>query len=187
MTSTSSTMSDSKAQMISFLKKNGSEISSHFDENGKHQSLVDNPLFKNKTNYNIGELPTSAEQSALISSFCTKHNIPQELKYVYELVAHTGGELSIGSWQFLSIQKSDEMSNGKLHMLDIAIQYAGMGHIEVLTMDKDTKEFFVRADGGSNGFEREDYFEKYKTMKPSESGDYEMMTFTQALHMMIEL
>ena len=72
-------------------------------------------------------------------------------------------------------------------MLDIAIQYAGMGHIEVLTMDKDTKEFFVRSDGGSNDFEREDYFEKYKTMKPTESGDYEMMTFTQALHMMIEL
>jgi hypothetical protein len=187
MTSTSSTMSDSKAQMISFLKKNGSKISLHFDENGKPQSLVDNPWFNNKTNYNIGELPTSAEQSALISSFCTKHNIPQELKYVYELVAHTGGEFSIGIWQFLSIQKSDEMSNGKLHMLDIAIQYAGMGHIEVLTMDKDTKEFFVRSDGGSNDFEREDYFEKYKTMKPTESGDYEMMTFTQALHMMIEL
>jgi hypothetical protein len=41
----------------------------------------------------------------------------------------------------------------------------GLGHIEVLRMDIENGDLFIQPDGGSNGYERFDYWEQYKTQK----------------------
>jgi hypothetical protein len=46
---------------------------------------------------------------------------------------------------------------------DVGLTYMGMGHVMVLSMDKKSNKFFFRHDGGSNGYERDDNYNKYKT------------------------
>ena len=59
-------------------------------------------------------------------------------------------------------------NNGKiflacvLSIIDLATCYHGMGHIMVLGLDKKNNTFFIRRDGGSNGWDRKAYFDKYE-------------------------
>ena len=44
--------------------------------------------------------------------------------------------------------------------LMLAFRYLGMGHIEVISCDLNSHLLFKRYDGGSNGYDREDNYNK---------------------------
>lgn len=66
----------------------------------------------------------------------------------------------LSRWTFLSEleieeRKQDAIRCGQARLVDLAIAYAGMGHVHVLSMDPATGTVFQRMDGGGNGWERE--------------------------------
>ena len=61
-------------------------------------------------------------------------------------------------------------------VFDIAFQYAGMGHIVVLSCDLDNHLLFKRRDGGSNDYDRE---VNYKNLLNYKAANYKHMYFTQ--------
>lgn len=69
-------------------------------------------------------------------------------------------------WQFFS---PDEMASRQdafgSKFIDIALQYQGMGHVNVIGYIPSTKKFFMRPDGGANGYERAEHFETYSGEK----------------------
>lgn len=50
--------------------------------------------------------------------------------------------------------------------MDFAFRYAGMGHVEVYFVDKETKRAYRRTDGGANGFERKDNHQRHLAYTP---------------------
>lgn len=69
----------------------------------------------------------------------------------------------VGDWKFLSpneIKKYEKGYNSK-GWIDIALNYLGVGWIGVIGYMKDSDTFFIRIDGGSNGYDRAFNCDKY--------------------------
>lgn len=57
-------------------------------------------------------------------------------------------------WTFFSKQSiQDRHKELDLKYADVAIRYGGMGYVYVLAWDLRAEKFFIRLDGGSNGFD----------------------------------
>ena len=62
-------------------------------------------------------------------------------------------------WTFLSEDEIETRAAafceaGQLRCVDMAVRYAGMGHVHVLTYDLQSQMVFVQLDGGSNQYDR---------------------------------
>jgi hypothetical protein len=64
---------------------------------------------------------------------------------------------------------SDGGGNGGSLWIDIGLVYRGLGHVLTLRMDIRNGELFMQPDGGSNGWEREEYYNKYINQVPDKS------------------
>ena len=51
-------------------------------------------------------------------------------------------------------RKAAHEAEGQARMVDLAVAYAGMGHVHVISYDPVTGSFFRGLDGGSNGWDR---------------------------------
>ena len=79
-------------------------------------------------------------------------------------------KLLIEIWIFQTILNNISLKIVDVHkrstiydnIIDLATCYHGMGHIIVLGLDKKSNTFFIRRDGGSNGWDRKAYFDKYE-------------------------
>ena len=99
------------------------------------------------------------------------NNADLGLKMFYYLLGDENLQVSFNDFTFLNLKDIENRSDEYDHMLDIAVKYVGMGHVVMLTLDKNTGLFFFRRDGGSNGYDREAYYQKYKTLDPSKYTD----------------
>ena len=70
-------------------------------------------------------------------------------------------EFSIKGYNFFTLKEIHERSKIYKHFYDIGLTYFGMGHIIVLSYSPKLKKFFLREDGGANGYEREAHFKFY--------------------------
>ena len=96
-----------------------------------------------------------------VNKLVDQYKILLQLQMLYFIVGKNNAEISFGPLQFLKLDDIIERSKIYTKILDLAVIYCGMGHVIVLSMDKNTQQFFFRPDGGSSGYEREDYFNKY--------------------------
>jgi hypothetical protein len=88
--------------------------------------------------------------------------IPDALREVYARYPIDTEFSTAHGWTFLS---EDELKRrweampmvgeGRRSMVDLAIAYAGMGHVTVLSYDPITDGVFTGLDGGANGWDRE--------------------------------
>ena len=84
------------------------------------------------------------------------HNIQR----MYKIIGDPDKEVYIGYWTIMSLNDViDRFKNLKdpkqERVFDIALRYAGMGHVDILSCDLKTHKLFMRHDGGSNGWERQ--------------------------------
>jgi hypothetical protein len=68
-----------------------------------------------------------------------------------------------GHYTFLSPKDITDRNVFDGKMFDIFIKYWGMGHVFVYYFVPATGMFCMREDGGSNGWEREDHYNKYSS------------------------
>lgn len=112
--------------------------------------------------------------------------LPYELQQLYFCVNDINTEIKIKDWTFLTLKKMMERSKLYENILDIATSYMDMGHIYVLSYDTKNHTFFIRHDGGSNGYDREYYFNHYKTLDTDIiNQDMIYNTFTNVLSFII--
>lgn len=82
-------------------------------------------------------------------------------------------------YRSIDIERIFELKDNYKHFIDFFYKYIGMGHMELISMCFHTQKFFIRRGGGSNGFEREDNYLKYKDFKLNEN--IESFTFEEIL------
>ena len=95
-----------------------------------------------------------------------KYNIPNDLYNLF--LKNINLETSIcfeSEYRSLDIERIFELKENYNHFIDFFYRYIGMGHMELISMCIYTQKFFIRRAGGSNGFEREDNYLKYKDFK----------------------
>ena len=87
-------------------------------------------------------------------------------------------EIYINEWTIMSMQnmieRFESVSTDGILALDIAFRYSGLGYIKVLFYDPINQCYFIRWDGGSNGYDREDNYNKLKQYKYDGSMNYQM-------------
>ena len=88
---------------------------------------------------------------------------PDELKELYILINNIKNEYVVSYWVIKSLSDviedfmiMKEFSENKI--IDFASTYIGMGWVYMIAYDPTSKSFFIRRDGGSNGWDREENF-----------------------------
>lgn len=86
--------------------------------------------------------------------------MPEELRDVYARYPSDTEFSTCRGWTFLSEDEAKRRWEatvaevGQTRMVDLAIAYAGMGHVTVLSYDPITGNVFTGLDGGANGWDR---------------------------------
>ena len=95
-----------------------------------------------------------------IETMISKLPISEELKQLYHMIGTQDKQCSINGWVILSL--NDVCNDYELmkeytdnEIVDFARCYIGMGYYYMCAYDSKTSSYFVRRDGGSNGFDRE--------------------------------
>lgn len=99
--------------------------------------------------------------------------LPEELISIYQKYSDDTEFKTDCGWTFLSEQDISEnhekfKKNNQKRVIDIALRYMGMGHVELLVYDPDTKMVFMDRDGGSNGWDRESNWQRRINMDVGE-------------------
>ena len=102
----------------------------------------------------------------LIENKLNQIELLEEIKNFYREIGTTSQEIYINEWILLSIENIIKMSENykkdNINTIDFAYKYLGLGHVKVAFYDKKFNRILYRHDGGSNGYDREDNFEKLK-------------------------
>ena len=93
--------------------------------------------------------------------------LPEEIKELYHTLDDDMTEIKFNDITFMSLNEIATRASNMENIISIGTIYRVMGHVFVLSIDKKSNKFFLRCDGGSNGFEREDYYIHYKTLDTS--------------------
>ena len=128
-------------------------------------SVLDNPFGIVSGGIKV-TIERNAEVNHIINELCELYSFPIELKYFYNLCQLPTQELVLNNCTFLSLNRIKEMSekyrsHGQDDFIDIIIKYAGMGHYVVYSWNKKHMKYVIRYDGGSNGYERDENYDKY--------------------------
>ena len=142
--------------ILPYLKE--SKDDGHFD-------CTINPFFMPPENIDIKEQHV-IKQTIVLKNYEIVFN--KYLLMMYNMLRDTKTQMITNKhWILFSLeeiyQKSRDYksSYNQISWTDIGLVYRGMGHVEVLRMDITNGELFFQPDGGSNGYDRQDYFDKY--------------------------
>ena len=118
---------------------------------------------------NEGKLEVSNEIVIEVKEKCdfikSKYNIPKE---IYELLLKNRNLetcVVINDYYLYSIKEILDLREYYTNFIDLFFTYIGMGNMLTISMCVHTNKFFLRRAGGSNGFERDDNYLKYKDYK----------------------
>jgi len=135
---------------------------------------VDAPFFNPDvdTSTTIEIMSMSTKDNAVVTALANKLRLPPTLTRIYELLDSYQREFTYHNFTFFTINEMTRRreileQNGQNNICDIATAYLGMGHVIVLSWDRANKTFFMRIDGGANGYEREDYWNFIRTYDTS--------------------
>jgi hypothetical protein len=133
------------------------------------EGTVSNSIDDNNT---VTEHPfffSSATNGISINDFNNKCEIKEEHKQflhpellkLYEKIGYNK-EYLFKSYTFLTLNELIKRKGTYENLYDIALTYLGLGHILVISYHPKSERFFFRMDGGSNGYDREANYNKYK-------------------------
>jgi hypothetical protein len=97
-----------------------------------------------------------------------KYNFPPELSnlfFKYKTYKNSGLNCDGSRFSFPELEWIYNSSKRFPNFVDVVLRYEGMGHYLVVSWDKNRKVFFIRGDGGSNGYERADNEKRYESLE----------------------
>jgi hypothetical protein len=102
----------------------------------------------------------------ILSEIQKNYEIPREITYLYLGLKDDQDTIRNQDFTFFNLKTINKNSagmreDGQMDYVDIAMSYAGMGHFWVFSWHKEERKYFMRLDGGSNGYEANDNYERY--------------------------
>lgn len=147
--------------------------------------VMNNPFFIQPETVNI-DIHAHPNLDLYISSL-NKLDTPvvfnQWLMMTYVLSGSPNRAIAIREWTIYSLNQAIKNvmqlkeQNSTITWTNIGHRYMGLGHVEVLRMDIESGDLFIQPDGGSNGYERLDYWEMYKNQKINKEQTIDFTTF----------
>ena len=157
-----------KNKILEILKN--ATVSSDSYDSSKQSFFTQNPetelnitSTRNNKTENIQIENNEIENNEIIDLSMLPKGINKNIILLYEMFNEKNKEIYLNNWTFISINRAIEIynyyyKNNRTDIFDIAYQYIGMGHIKVLSCDLTTHLLFIRPDGGSNSWDRQDSF-----------------------------
>lgn len=128
-------------------------------------SVRDTVFFQNPATHKFESDGTNLPQKYI--TFMNKFNFPMKLKLFWLILGNVNDEIKTPEFTIMDLKKIESQKDTYSGFIDIGVRYAGMGHVIVLSLDMESGKLFLRMDGGSNGFDREDNWRFYQNKKPS--------------------
>lgn len=137
-------------------------------------NTVDAPFFNpdvdNKVT--IDRMSMSTKDNAVITELANTLRFPPSFTRIYELLDSDEREFTFHNFTFFTINEMKRRrdifkTKAQSIICDVATAYLGMGHVVVLSWSSENNVFFMRIDGGGNGYEREDYWNFIRTYDTS--------------------
>lgn len=113
-----------------------------------------------------------------VQALAERLNMPPLVKYAYLHIADPTREFAAQGWTFMGVDLVEKRvalyeEHGQLRIADLAFRSIGMGHVEVLTLDRRTGTVMARHDGGSNGWDRQAHWEAALALQPTDTQELE--------------
>lgn len=124
----------------------------------KEYWVTNHPFFRSLATNNISI--KDINNSIIIQDQHEMFLHPEILK-LYKIIGYDK-EYNYKNYTFMTLNEIIERKNNYNYFYDIALTYMGMGHILLISYYPTKKKFFFRRDGGSNGYDRQEYYNKYK-------------------------
>ena len=142
---------------------------------------IDKPFFAHDPDANIEQIK---EESDLIMSKLKELCLHKDIENFF-LSNQSLQEIYIKNWSLMSLDAIIERYNickkDNINIYDIGFTYKGMGHVKVAFYDPKLEKIFYRIDGGANGYDRIDNYNKLKTYS-SETNNNPGLTFQDFLN-----
>lgn len=162
-------------QSIEQLQLDFSEISHKIKITKKEYTfdVMNNPFFIQPSTVNIKNIQNTNLDLyiTLLNSLDTSIIFNKLMIMTYIFTGNPNIGITIGEWtlysfnQIIDFIKKLKYENSKITWTNIGHRYMGLGHIEVLRMDLENGDLFIQPDGGSNDYERLDYWNMYQNQK----------------------
>lgn len=127
-----------------------------------------NTLNKLFSSLNDKWIPNQLNQEGqnVLSEIQKNYEIPKELTYLYLGLKNQEDSIIYQDFTFLNLNSINKYAkemrqDDQEEYIDIAVSYIGMGHYWVVSWHKDQRKYFIRMDGGSNGYDAKDNYERY--------------------------
>lgn len=109
---------------------------------------------------------------------------PEDLENLYRYIGNPYVEYYLSKWTIMSLKNvtkrfSIMRKNNQKRVIDFAFAYIGSGHIMVAAVDPIDGQIFYRYDGGSNGYERGDYWNFIQTYTPTNDHKVSFASFAK--------
>ncbi len=136
----------------------------------KEESATNHPFFRSLATNNISIKDIN---NSIIIQDQEKIFLHPEILKLYEIIGYDK-EYNYKNYTFMTLNEIIERKNNYTNFYDIALTYIGMGHILLISYYPTKNNFFFRRDGGSNGYDREEYYNKYKNfiIEENENEEY---------------
>ena len=141
------------------IKKNLKKIVDIINEYGQitDGNIIQRPYF----NTNDSKKYIKKENELSLEQYSFLEHLPIYLQYIYSVV-ESKEELIINHFTFFSLNNLIERNNLYKYNIDLGLIYLGMGHILALSYSITKKKFFWKRDGGSNYYDRKEYYDFYE-------------------------
>ena len=142
----------------------------------QHDSRRDAPFFLPDTDPGFSPTAPTAAYVKRVQDLAEQLYLPPMVKYAYLHLADPTREFRAQGWTWMGVDAVEARvslyeQHGQPRIADLAFRYAGMGHVEVLTLDRITGGVFMRNDGGVNNWERTAGWRRALELRPTHTQD----------------
>ena len=126
--------------------------------------------------------PNVGFNTAKVNAILGEVPLPPKIKKIYQIIGETNVEHYTENWILITLDKiklihDKYIAKGQHRANDFALIYTGMGHVAVCSYDPETDKIYYRMDGGSNGYDRDDYYKFAYTYVPKEEHLHDIQHF----------
>lgn len=113
-----------------------------------------------------------------VRSHLDEIDLPPQIRRLYETIGNPASEYVFNHWRLLSLDfvrdrtRALSRESGQRDVVDFAACYAGMGYAVVCAYAPKLGKIFYRVDGGPNGYERDDNYQKLLAYRPTDPSTF---------------
>jgi len=130
-------------------------------------NIVEHPFFQSPPTgdtWKFGQLNQKGQD--ILSELVKTYELPKEISYLYLGLPDEHESFVYKTFTFTNLETTMKQAkfyqkDKQFEFVDLAITYSGMGHCWVVAWHKDKQQYFLRLDGGANGYDYEYNHKKY--------------------------